>query len=154
MEELELEGGGTISRLNFEIAKVNAAKGDDLLKEIPNVEKRFVLNQRMKEMKLFDSWIDLSVAEEVDCNSNFDTVARGYIITTLSIVKDDLSYDTFFRSTRMAEVLKNLMKEFLKTKQDAGFMYGDISSLALPERVSISGIKSLMSGVSYLVTIQ
>lgn len=154
MEELELVGGGTISRLNFYINKKNEEKGDTLLGEVPNEECRFVFNQRQKDMKSFKTWIDIVVAENVELNSNFSTAAAEYAIAVDSLLYDDLSHDTFFKSIRMANVLKDIMNDYLKTKQEAGFMFGEIETNTLPDRVSADGCKMLRSGVTYLVVIQ
>lgn len=153
-EELPIVGGGTISRLNYYINEMNVRKGDTLLDSVPNDEGRYVLNQRMKDMKAFKNWIDIAVAENVKCNSNFDAVAKDYIISLNSLITDDLSFDTFYKSVRMAEVLKNVMKNFFKEADTFGFAYGEIETNTLPDRVSVSGARTLMSGVTYLITIQ
>lgn len=154
MEELTLEDDSVMSRINYYISIKNAEKGDDLLESIPNDAGRFVLNQRMKDPKAFKNWIDIAVAETVSFDARFDTVAKTFIISVNSLIMDDLSNNTFYRSVRMAEVLKNLMVDFFKTKTTFGFIDGYPESNTLPERVSVDGAKSLKSGVLYMVTIQ
>ena len=53
----------------------------------------------------------------------------------------------------MADVLRDAMKEYFKTKMVNGFQTGKIEINSLPERVSVYGTKHLRSGVIYLVTI-
>lgn len=153
-DELPLEDGGTISRLNYLISLKNAEKGDSLLDMIPNKDSRFVLNQRRKEQSHHKSWIDLAVAEDVETDSNFNTVAKKYAISLSSVIQDDLSYGAFYKSCRMAEVLKDLMVDYLSNQQEFGFMDGYVDMNSLPARVSIQGTKALQSGVVYIVTIQ
>lgn len=154
MEELPVQGGGTISRLNYHINEMNLEKEDTLLDSIPNEDCRFVLHQRQKDMKLFKSWIDISVAENVAITPNFDAVAKDFIISVSSVIYDDLSKNTFYKSVRMAEVLKNIMVGFFRDVKDYGFAFGEMEANTLPDRVEVSGTKALMSGVVYMVTIQ
>lgn len=154
MEELELIGGGTISRINYYINKKNVEKGDELLDAVTNDESRFVFNQRQKEMKSFKSWIDISVDQNVTLGSNFDTASAEYAISVDSLIYDDLSRNTFFKSVRMANVLKDIMNDYLKERQDSGFMFGAVEINTSPDRVSAEGTKMLRSGVIYLVVIQ
>ena len=154
-EELPVQGGGTISRLNYYINAKNVEKGDNLLDEIKNSPERYILNQRLKESpQLFKNWIDIAVDDDVDINANYDTVAKRFVVSVNALISDNLEIDTFYKSTRMAEVLKDIMKEFFKEKMTYGFMYGEIETNTLPVRVSIEGNKALMSGVVYIITIQ
>lgn len=153
MEMVQPEEGDPMSRLNFFITNKNIEKGDTLLELIPNDEGRFVLNQRMKDMKAFKNWIDIAVAEVVDFDSNFEATAKNYIISVNSILMDDLSNNTFYRSVRMADVLKDIMIDFLRNKMQYGFVNGQPESNTLPERVLVEGAKAIKSGVLYMVTI-
>jgi len=152
-EEVELEGGGTKTRLNYFIAVKNAEKGDTLLQEIPDEDNRYVLQQRQRENITLNRWIDLTMGEEVTLNSNFDAAAKTYAIQLHSLIKDDLTNNTFYRSIRMAEVLKNIMIDFFKCNRDMGFAGGEITSITMPERVNTSAGKTIESGVTYLITI-
>ena len=151
--EWGLPGSGLITRLNASIEDKNTEKGDTMLESIPDQDNRYILEQRIKEIQILNRWIDLSMEEVVTLNSNFDTASKLYAIALSSLIKDDLTNNTFYRSVRMAEVLKNIMVEFFKCNRNQGFAYGEITSLSMPERVNVKGDKVIKSGVTYLITI-
>ena len=123
-------------------------------KDIDNKDSRFVLAQRMREQQTFSSWIDIYIEEEVECDNNFDAIAKAYSINVNSMIKDDTSNDTFFRSMRMAEVLNSLMTDYFKQSQEYGFILGEVIKNTYPGRVLVSGGKTLKSGVTYNIIIQ
>ena len=108
----------------------------------------------MRDFKAFKEWIDISVGEESELDANFDTIAKAYAISVSSMIQDDYSDAVFFKSIRMAEVLKNIMSNFMKEKINAGFMYGELTNSIVPERVAIKGSKALKSTVVYISVIQ
>ena len=154
MEELPIQGGGTISRLNYYINAKNVEKGDTLLEDVPNDASRFILNQRIRDAKGFKNWIDIAVDTDVDLDSNFDTVAKTFIISVNSLLQDDFSDNIFYSSVRMAEVIKDAMVDYFKQYKVPGFMFGELTTNALPDRVSVKGTNALMSGVIYQMIIQ
>jgi len=151
--EWGLPGSGLITRLNAFIEEKNIQKGDTILEQIPNTDNRYILEQRIREVIILNRWIDLSMEEIVTLNSNFDAASKLYAIQLSSLIKDDLTNNTFYRSIRMAEVLKNIMVSFFKCNRNKGFAYGETTAIITPERVNVKGDKVIKSGVTYLITI-
>lgn len=147
-------GLGVQSRLNYYIKLANNAKEDTLLNEIPNLDNRYVLFERTREMKNFEGWIDLSLSETTQVDSNFNTTSKTYIIIISSLLKDDLTNDTYFRALRMTEVLKNIMKEFFgDSRYNAGFQDGRIEQILVPSRIMAYGSKTIKTGIIYNINI-
>lgn len=152
-EEVEFEVIGIKTRINGFILQKNLEKGDSLLKEIPDEEQRFRVEPIDREFPRLDNWIYLIMGEEVTLNSNFDAASKTYAIELSSMMRDNLTTDTFYRSVRMAEVLKNIMVCFFKETRDMGFASGEITSILMPEKVSLKGTNAIRSRVTYLITI-
>lgn len=147
-------GFGTQTRLNYYITLANNAKGDTLLDEIPNLDNRYLLLERTREMKPFKNWIDLSIIETVQLDPNYNKVAKTYSITISSLIKDNLSDGTFYKAVRMTEVLKNIMNKFYEdNKHKPGFSDGRLASILVPSRVMAFGSKTLKTGIIYVINI-
>lgn len=152
--EIKDYGFGSETRLNYNITLANNAKGDSLLDDVPDNDDRYVLLERTREMKNFANWIDLSLSETTQANSNYSKVAKTYTVKISSLLKDDLSNDTYFKSVRMTEVLKNIMKNFFDdNRHDAGFSDGYIESILIPSRVMAYGSKTIKTGIIYIINI-
>ena len=105
-------------------------------------------------MKNFKNWIDLSLSETTQVDSNFDDIAKTYIIKISSLLKDDLSKDTFFKALRMSEVLKDIMRGFFgDIRYNAGFQDGKIEQILVPSRVMAYGSKTIKTGIIYNINI-
>ena len=154
LRETKDYGLGVQTRLNYNITLANNIKGDTLLNEIPDEDDRYVLFERVRDMKNLANWIDLSLSETTQINSNFDTIAKTYTITISSLLKDDVSNDTYFRSLRMIEVLKNIMNGFFKeTRYNNGFLEGYIDAISVPNRVMVDNSKTIRTSLIYIINI-
>ena len=145
---LQEEEGG-VSRVNRAINASNASKGDTLL---PNVSNDVILSQRTQEVNSFTNGrLGLDIMGEGKIIPNYDTVAKEYTVELSYTIRDDFSSKVFLRALRMEGVITTLMQDYFNSKQEAGFMRGEISSTFTPERVLLSGpdYKAIKSGVVY-----
>jgi hypothetical protein len=143
-------------RINFYIQLMNARKGDSLLNEIVQDSSlsRFTLAERVRDFNAFKEWIDISAGEDIEMDSNFNTVSKLYLLQVSSLIQDDMSSDVYFKSIRMGEVLKNIMVQFFRDNSFAGLMDGRVEGAHVPFRVSLKGSKALKSIVVYRALIQ
>ena len=144
---------GSKSRINNAIDAVNTLKGDTLL---PNVSNDIVLGQRIKEINTFTNGrINIDIIEETKFNPSFDTVIKHYIVEISYIVRDDFAANVFMRALRMARVFTDVMQNYFKDRQEAGFIKGEVEGSFTPERVLLGNtdFKAIKSGIIYNITI-
>lgn len=140
---------GVKSRINNAIDLVNSEKGDTLL---PNVVDDVVLGQRLQEMDTCKNGrLNLDIVGETKFKTNYNSVAKYYIIELSYIIQEDFTSTIFKRALRMERVFTDVMKDYFENSQVAGFISGDIGSSFTPERVLLgnSGYKAIKSGVVY-----
>ena len=143
---------GSKSRINNAIDAVNAIKGNSIL---PNVSNDIIFGQRENEINTFkDGRINIDILGESKFNPTYDAVIKHYIVEISYIVRDD-EKNVFFRALRMERVITDVMKNYFKNSQEAGFIKGEIESAFTPERVLLgnSEFKGIKSGIVYKIII-
>jgi hypothetical protein len=144
---------GSKSRINNAIDAVNAIKEDSLL---PNVSNDIVLGQRINEINTFTNGrINIDIVGESKFNPAYDTVIKHYIVELSYIVRDDFAKNVFLRTLRMERVFTDVMQNYFKDCQEAGFIKGEIESSFTPERVLLGNtdFKAIKSGIVYKIII-
>ena len=144
---------GSKSRINNAIDAVNAIKGNSIL---PNVSNDIVFGQRENEINTFkDGRINIDILGESRFNPTYDAVIKHYIVEISYIVRDDSAKNVFLRTLRMERVITDVMKNYFKDSQEAGFIKGEVESAFTPERVLLgnSEFKGIKSGIVYKIII-
>lgn len=147
------ENVGSKSRINNAIDAVNAIKGNSIL---PNVSNDIIFGQRENEINTFkDGRINIDILGESKFNPSYNTVIKHYIVEISYITRDDFAKNTFLRTLRMERVITDVMKNYFKDSQEAGFIKGEIESAFTPERVLLgnSEFKGIKSGIVYKIII-
>ena len=147
------ENVGSKSRINNAIDAVNAIKGNSIL---PNVSNEIIFGQRENEINTFkDGRINIDILGESKFNPSYDTVIKHYIVEISYIIRDDFAKNTFLRTLRMERVITDVMNNYFKDSQVAGFIKGEIESAFTPERVLLgnSEFKATKSGIVYKIII-
>lgn len=144
---------GSKSRINNAIDAVNAIKGDSLL---PNVSNDIVLGQRTNEINTFTNGrINIDIVGESKFNPAYNAVIKHYTVELSYIVRDDFAKNVFVRTLRMERVFTDVMQNYFKDCQEAGFIKGEIESAFTPERVLLGNtdFKAIKSGIVYKIII-
>ncbi len=145
---------GSKSRINNAIDSVNSEKGDSIL---PNVSNDIIIGQRLQEINTFNNGrLNIDIVGEAKIQPEYAAIAKTYSVEISFIARDDFSTNAFLRALRMERVISDVMVDFFKESQEAGFIRGEIVGSFTPERVFLgnSEFKAIKSGIVYQILIQ